>query len=184
MIPTGYHPPTPEGGTPTPQVEQASASASRPPVSTSGLRVLLESATERPWLVFDMDQGKPTDERVNDHGWWWVWRQSSMPFYGGVLEMERHAGDCNGKPDKCCRSVVGSAAITDGDDGAREYADAALIAAAVNALPDLLDKADRLEVLEAGLRALCDWPVGRPTGDVDRLIPSSDVTRLLDGGAS
>lgn len=133
-------------------------------VDVAALRGLLDAATPGPWLVFDMDEGKPADEKVNRDGWWWVWQEARLPYYGGVMDMEKHGGDCDGSPGKCCRSVVGIAEITDGDDPDKERADAALIAAAINALPALLALAEQhaalVEAVEvvAGALVACAVP--------------------------
>jgi len=117
----------------------------------SALRAIAEAATPGPWVTLDM--GGPEYTSSNDEGWWWVWQESRLPYYGGVLEPERHTPDCPGKPSVCCTGgALFSANITDNNDGVQEKADAEF-AAAFN--PEtVLALLDRLETAEAERDAL------------------------------
>jgi hypothetical protein len=97
------------------------------------LRRLDAAATPGPWTVHDMADNDFTSE--NDAGWWWVWQESKLPYYGGVLEA--HRGGKVGEADPP-GSAIGVASITDGKDGHQERADAELIAALRTHLPRLL----------------------------------------------
>jgi len=77
------------------------------------------ASTTGPWIVHDM--GDSTYTSANNKGWWWIWQESALPFYGGVMEVD-HRDDFGpgGSP-------VGVASRTDNDDGEKERADADLI---------------------------------------------------------
>lgn len=71
------------------------------------------ASTPGPWIAYDMS---------DDHkGWWWVWQESALPFFGGVLQID-HTDDFGdgGTP-------VGSAERTGNRDGEQERTDAELI---------------------------------------------------------
>jgi hypothetical protein len=59
--------------------------------------------------IYDSDDGG---------GWWWVWAEDSIPYYGGIVELD-------GRKDGW--TPVGNAQITDGQVGGKERADAELI---------------------------------------------------------
>lgn len=87
-------------------------------------RRIIEAATPGPWVAYDHSDGTYTSE--NNEGWWWVWQESRLPYYGGVLTVE-DAGAPYG--------AIGEAGITDQRDGNQERADAEFIAHARTALP-------------------------------------------------
>lgn len=117
----------------------------------SALRAIAGEATPGPWVTLDM--GGPEYTSSNDEGWWWVWQQTRLPYYGGVLEPERHTPDCPGKPSICCTGgALFSANITDNNDGVQEKADAEFVAA-FNP-QTVLALLDRLEAAEAERDAL------------------------------
>lgn len=87
-------------------------------------RQLIEGATGGPWVAYDLGDHELNSK--NDAGWWWVWQESRLPYYGGVLHI-----DDAGTP----RGAIGEAGITDQRDGNQERADAAFIAHARAALP-------------------------------------------------
>lgn len=109
-----------------------------------GLRRAAEAATPGPWVVFDMDEAeKRKDEPMNEpgEGWYWVWAENRLPYYGGVFEPEKHHPDCG--------AAIGEAKIVDGVGGKQEQADATYIAAAS---PDVvLGLLDEVEALRAKL---------------------------------
>lgn len=70
------------------------------------------AATPGPWVA-----RQPGD----DDSWWWVWRESVLPNYGGVAHCQ----------------------ITDGNDPSQEKADADLIALLRNHARDLIAAAKR-----------------------------------------
>lgn len=114
----------------------------------AAIRARLEAATPGPWVVFDMDDAeKRKDEPLNEpgQGWYWVWSEPRLPYYGAVLEPERDHP-----------AAIGSAAINDSEGGAQEQADAEFIAHArtdVERLLAALDEA-RAEVAEIAATAL------------------------------
>lgn len=87
-------------------------------------RRIIEAATPGPWVAYDHSDGTYTSE--NNAGWWWVWQESRLPYYGGVLNVE-DAGAPYG--------AIGEAGITDQRDGNQERADAEFVAHARTALP-------------------------------------------------
>lgn len=83
---------------------------------------ICEKATPGPWVPY-----QPAD----DDGWWWVWQESTLPFYGGIadLSMRERAGS------------IAHACIKDSEAGAeQEKADATFIAAARTNYPLCLQK--------------------------------------------
>lgn len=110
------------------------------------IKARADAATEGPWVPHDLSDAVFDSE--NDAGWWWVWQESKLPHYGGVLGPDTH-GSIDGS--------IGEASITDARDGHQEKADATFIAhartdlpamaAALTAVLDLLDKvADQDEI--------------------------------------
>lgn len=104
-------------------------------------RQLWDAATPGRWTVHDMGSSDHTmhgDDFTseNDVGWWWVWQESALPEYGGVLEATHERVSDNDPPG----SPIGLSAITDHADGHRERADAELITWMRNNLPVLLDE--------------------------------------------
>lgn len=73
------------------------------------------AATPGPWESRDLSDAAFTS--ADNAGWWWVWR-AGVPHYAGVIEVD-HADP---------EMPIGMAAITDGDRGAPERADAEHIA--------------------------------------------------------
>ena len=138
-------------------------------LDTAAIRARLEAATPGPWVVFDMDDAeKRKDEPLNEpgQGWYWVWSEPRLPYYGAVLEPERDHP-----------AAIGSAAINDSEGGAQEQADAEFIAHArtdVERLLAALDEA-RAEVERlhswSGLMELLDehWPA-----DIFPTLPDDD----------
>lgn len=86
------------------------------PVPTGELRKMLAAATKGPWTWLDC---RPTQE--TDEGHWFA--------TGPLHDPEDYDGECD-DADKACQHAA--------------EADAALIVAAVNALPSLLDELDAL----------------------------------------
>lgn len=87
------------------------------------LRKIAEAATPGSWTVFDMDEaGKMKSEPMNEpgQGWYWVWAEERLPYYGGILEPEKHHPDCG--------SSIGVATISDNSGGLQELADATHVA--------------------------------------------------------
>lgn len=85
------------------------------------MRERAEAATPGEWSVFDMDEAEHAkDEPLNPpgKGWYWVWANDRLPYYGAVLEPQRDHPN----------APIGSAAINDSEGGPQEQADAAHIA--------------------------------------------------------
>lgn len=84
-----------------------------------------KAATPGPWVTHDMSDAN--FDSLNHAGWWWVWAESRLPYYGGVLEADRYGKpDVDDKGDP--RGAVGTGAITDSDDGNTEKSDVEHIA--------------------------------------------------------
>lgn len=90
------------------------------------IKARADAATEGPWVSHDLSDTVFNSE--NDAGWWWVWQESKLPYYGGVLGPDAH-GSTDGS--------IGEASITDARDGHQEKADAEFIAHARTDLPDM-----------------------------------------------
>ena len=99
------------------------------------LRQLLAEATEGPWFVAS---------REGDDEAWWIWADRDEPF---TVAQASYGG-----PDNRT-------------DGEAEEADAALIVAAVNALPALLAAAEERDRLRAAIEML--RRPGIPSGLLD-----------------
>lgn len=79
----------------------------------------LSKATPGPWVLHDMSDAVYSPD--DNSGWWWVWQESRLPYYGGVMEpTDRSPND----------GSIGYAAIDDNRTGVQEKADAEFIAAA------------------------------------------------------
>lgn len=77
----------------------------------------LAAATPGPWVAHDLSDAvySPDDKT----GWWWVWQESKLPYYGAVMEpTDRSPND----------GSIGVAAIEDNHTGVQEKADAEFIA--------------------------------------------------------
>lgn len=106
------------------------------PETEAQIRARVDAATEGPWVVFDMDEAeKRRGEPLNEpgQGWYFVWSEPRLPYYGAVLEPYREN-----------EAAIGSACIDDSEGGAREQADATFIAHARTDVPLLLDEVARL----------------------------------------
>ena len=129
--------------------------------STDELEKLLADATPLPWR-----QGQPDSRKVHPH-----WRDSDGNDRDDCLHKNGWA------------KTIATVGKEEGDwrDALRQHADAALIVAAVNALPELLAKVKRLEealkpFAAVGGRVSADtnderhiWPIGGITaGDFRR----------------
>ena len=108
---------------------------------TTRLRALLERATQTPWEVTEIRDGRQP-EGVEELG---VFAPCDVRSYQ--------------KPDETWHGAL----ICRGMDGPTRAANAALIVAAVNALPGLLDAAERAERAEARVRELEAIIEGRTT---------------------
>lgn len=121
------------------------------------MRERADKATPGRWVPFDMDAGGPADHAINGQaGCWWVWAEDRLPYYGGVLDPDPHAANCNGRPETCCRVVVGTAGITDGREPEKERADADHISSWDPAVA--LAVADWLEQFAETMEAARDFP--------------------------
>lgn len=90
------------------------------------------AATDGTWVVQDLSDYNFNSE--DEKGWWWVWRQENLPYFGGILDVRSKSdpGDPPGKP-------VGEAMITDNRSGAQERKDAEFISHAHQDVPALVD---------------------------------------------
>lgn len=103
-----------------------------------------DAATDGPWVIRDISDHiySPAD----DTGWWWVWQESKLPYYGGVFDPNERTD--NGVPD----GAVGQCAIDDNETGVQEKADAVFIAHAREDVPKLV------AALRAVVEVLNDFP--------------------------
>jgi hypothetical protein len=132
------------------------------------------AATEGPWVPIDLDR-EINGETVTgaDHGWWWVWREAAVPYYGGVLEADGDM-DVRGDDGRIYRTVggIGETSITDGTTP-QERTDAEFIAHARQDIPALV------AALRAALEA-CDRAERK--GHPFAWYPVRDaITAALDG---
>lgn len=95
------------------------------------------AASPGPWLVKDLGDAEFTSS--DNCGWWWVWQESKLPHYGGVIQIDHTPG------------AVGVASITDAEQGAKERADADHIAR-WNPAAVLADIAAKRALLEMHVR--------------------------------
>ena len=126
---------------------------------TTRLRALLERATQTPWEVTEIRDGRQP-EGVEELG---VFAPCDVRSYQ--------------KPDETWHGAL----ICRGMDGPTRAANAALIVAAVNALPGLLDAAERAERAEARVRELEAIIAGRTTPPTDAEIAAHDGAWLVSG---
>ena len=105
-------------------------------MSTDELEKLLADATPLPWR-----QGQPDSRKVHPH-----WRDSDGNDRDDCLHKNGWA------------KTIATVGKEEGDwrDALRQHADAALIVAAVNALPELLERLERLEEAFSGPAAWLD----------------------------
>jgi hypothetical protein len=105
-----------------------------------GIKVRLSAATPGPWVAHDLSDAVYSPD--DNTGWWWVWQESKLPYYGAVLEpTDRSPND----------GSIGVAAVDDNRTGVQEKADAEFIAAAPT------DVARLAGVLEAVLALAEEW---------------------------
>jgi hypothetical protein len=103
------------------------------------LRRLETEATKGPWVIQDLSDA--TYSSKDGTGWWWVWQESKLPYYGGVLNP-------NERTDRgVLDGAIGECAIDDNETGVQEKADAEFIVAARNQLPRILDALDAVQAL-------------------------------------
>lgn len=89
-------------------------------------------ATPGSWSAYNM--ADDVYDSKDGEGWWWVWRDSSRPYYGGILEMDHNERI----KDPKFEGAIGEAQITDNRGGQTERNDAEWIAAIHNAAPQLI----------------------------------------------
>lgn len=95
-----------------------------------------DAATAGPWVTLDMGDNITTADVERKPGWWWVWQESRLPWYGGVLEVQDYGAEYGSPTDPT--GAVGAASITDNRDSEQERSDAEFIAAARQDVPWLL----------------------------------------------
>ena len=92
------------------------------------------AATAGPWVP----------HRIDDFDQWFVWKQSSLPYYGMVVDLDR-----SDMPE-----CIGETCISDGRNEQQDEADATFIAIARTDVPDLVAEVRRLQSENAELSRL------------------------------
>jgi hypothetical protein len=123
------------------------------------------AASPGPWVVKDIGDHEFTSD--DDKGWWWVWQESALPYYGGVVQIDHTPG------------AVGVASITDARQGAKERADAEHIARC-DPPAVLADIALRRSILDAYAR-LAD--IADETADPDVARAALALATAIEGWA-
>lgn len=116
------------------------------------------AATPGPWAPYDLADATYGPE--DGTGWWWVWQESRLPYFGGVLKLEDE-----GEPG----GAIGEASIDDNRSGAQERSDAEFIAHAREDVPALVAELREVRAKLAAVRAI-HVDAGRSQG----YLPSGD----------
>ncbi|MCR6649736.1 MAG: hypothetical protein NVV70_16955 [Cellulomonas sp.] len=151
-----------------------------------------QAATPGPLVAHDLGDDVYTSD--DGHGWWWVWREEALPYYGGVLELDAtfEVTGADGKVWKVA-GAVGQASITDNRQGLVEKADAEFFAHARTDVPALLREVKALrgerDVARAAVEAVralhvpnahCDHDGAPCCEDCEQIMPCATI-RALDG---
>ena len=124
-----------------------------------------DAATPGPWVPF-----QPGDYSE----WWWVWQESALPYYGGVINCESHGVDASGLDYS---GGIGEVQISDGQNLQRELSDATFIAHARTDVPSLVAEVERLQELLERIDRTLRIPAAEyvpAIGDVFTLIDNSN----------